>query len=77
MKVISRRENESFVIGEEAHITVLKICKDHVRLAIRSSNHTPCFWEQDLYLPENHSETSLPWWSHTFRGRNRFGDLQG
>ncbi len=73
MEVISRRERQSIIIGEQTHITVLKIYEDHVRLAISSLQHQPSFWEADVYLtkPEKHA-SNQPWWLASFRGINRF-----
>ena len=49
MKVISRRENEGLVIGEEIVVTVLEVHSDHVRLAISCPGNMPEYWEQDLF----------------------------
>ncbi|MBI5760673.1 MAG: carbon storage regulator [Planctomycetales bacterium] len=38
MNVISRRENESVVIGDDVVITVLEVASDRVRLAIKTSD---------------------------------------
>ena len=73
MEVISRRERQSIIIGEETHVTVLKIYDDHVRLAISSPQHQPSFWEADVYVKKSESDTSCqPWWMATFQGINRF-----
>jgi carbon storage regulator CsrA len=76
MEVISRRVNETVVVGEETHITVLKIYDDHVRLAIRSPNQTPCFWEQDVYVNQPSGESQSNWWLNSFRGQSRFDSLR-
>jgi|GEM_PF-672028 carbon storage regulator CsrA len=49
MQMITRRVNESLVIGSDIHVTVLDICKNFVRLAISSPKHDPQYWEQTLY----------------------------
>jgi carbon storage regulator CsrA len=49
MQMITRRVNESLVIGSDIHVTVLDICKNSVRLAISSPKHDPQYWEQTLY----------------------------
>jgi len=48
MQVISRRENEGVVIGEDVFVTVLEVGVDHVRLGIHSPERTPSYWEETL-----------------------------
>ena len=48
MKVISRRENEGLVIGEDIFVTVLQVRLNHVRLAISCSRRSPSYWEETL-----------------------------
>jgi carbon storage regulator CsrA len=57
MNVISRRENESVVIGAEVVITVLEVANDHVRLAIKSP--TEGYREETLFVPvsDEHQKT--------------------
>jgi carbon storage regulator CsrA len=50
MKIISRRENEGLVIGDDISITVLLIRNDHVRLAVSCPRLTPSYWEETLFL---------------------------
>ena len=50
MKIISRRENEGLVIGDDISITVLQIRNDHVRLAVSCPRLTPSYWEETLFL---------------------------
>lgn len=78
MRVISRRANESLVIGEKTHITVIKVYEDHVRLAISSPQQQPSFWEADVYLKDSQdgTPTSSQWWDNTFRGLPRFDSLR-
>ena len=49
MKVISRRENESVVIGEDIFVTVLEVRANRVRLAISCPRSTPSYREETLY----------------------------
>ena len=49
MQLITRRVNEGLVIGDDIHVTVLRIFEDHVRLGISSPNEVPSYWEQTLY----------------------------
>jgi carbon storage regulator CsrA len=56
MQMITRRVNESLVIGGDIHVTVLDICKDRVRLAISSPENFPSYWEQTLYWGQAHEE---------------------
>jgi carbon storage regulator CsrA len=56
MQMITRRVNESLVIGSDIHVTVLDICKDCVRLAISSPENFPQYWEQTLYLVQAQEE---------------------
>jgi hypothetical protein len=48
MKVISCRENEGLVIGEDIFVTVLQVRLNHVRLAISCSRRFPSYWEETL-----------------------------
>lgn len=48
MKVISCRENDGLVIGEDIFVTVLQIRSNHVRLAISCSKSSPSYWEETL-----------------------------
>ena len=41
MQMITRRVNESLVIGSDIHVTVLDICENCVRLAISSPKNFP------------------------------------
>src|SRR5262245_25150205 len=52
MRMISRRENEGVVIGDNIYVTVLDIHEDHVRLAISSPNDLPSYREETLYWEE-------------------------
>ena len=58
MQIISRRVNESLVIGDEIHVTVLEIRDDHVRLAISSPSECPSYWEETVYWEQ--AETPEP-----------------
>ena len=49
MQIISRQENEGLVIGDDIHVTVLKIQETEVRLAISSPKDNPSYWEETLY----------------------------
>ena len=73
MEVISLRERQSIIIGEETHVTVLKIYEDHVRLAISSPKQQPSFWEADVYVSKSENGSAgQPWWMATFQGIKRF-----
>ena len=50
MKIISRRENEGLVIGDDISVTVLQIRSDHVRLAVSCPRLTPSYWEETLFV---------------------------
>ncbi len=50
MKIISRRENEGLVIGDDISVTVLQIRNDHVRLAVSCPRLTPSYWEETLFV---------------------------
>lgn len=52
MKVVTRRENEGLVIGDDIHVTVLEVRLNHVRLAISSPCHVPSYWEETLVWEE-------------------------
>ena len=57
MKVISRRENEGLVIGEDIFVTVLQVRLNHVRLAVSCARQSPCYWEQTLSWEPAEEET--------------------
>lgn len=59
MKVVSRRENESLVIGEDIFVTVLEVHEDHVRLAISSPRSNPSYWEETLFWEQEVVELAL------------------
>ena len=59
MQMISRRENEGVVIGDNIYITVLDIHEDHVRLAISSPNCFPTYREETVYLEEKEEFRAL------------------
>ena len=60
MKVISRRENEGVVIGEDIFVTVLQVRLNPVRLAISCSNSSPSYWEETLsWEPEEDESLDL------------------
>lgn len=56
MKVVSRRENESLVIGEDIFVTVLEIRPDRVRLAISSARSTPSYREETLFVQQQEQQ---------------------
>ena len=49
MQVISRAENEGLVIGDDIQVTVLKVAKTEVRLAISSPRECPSYREEILH----------------------------
>lgn len=53
MRIITRQVNQSLIIGDDIHVTVLDIYEDHVRLAISSPNDSPSYWEETLYWTES------------------------
>jgi carbon storage regulator CsrA len=57
MKVVSRRENEGLVIGEDIFITVLQVRLNHVRLGISCSRLTPSYWEETLFWEDEEVES--------------------
>lgn len=59
MQIISRRVNESLVIDDEIHVTVLDIRDDHVRLGISSPGECPSYWEQVLYVEQPEEAEAL------------------
>tara|TARA_R110002072_G_scaffold303123_1_gene494694 strand:+ start:122933 stop:123199 length:267 start_codon:yes stop_codon:yes gene_type:complete len=56
MQIISRRENESIVIGNEIVVTVLEFKDDFVRLAIESPNEEPSYREEVIHLEPQYAE---------------------
>jgi hypothetical protein len=59
MHIISRRVEESLMIGDDISVTVLEICEDHVRLGITRLSDVPDYWEQTLYLASNEAVQEL------------------
>ncbi len=61
MQIISRRENEGLVIGDDISVTVLQIRNNHVRLAVSCPRLTPSYWEETLFVhtAERPSELEL------------------
>ena len=55
MNVISCRENERVVIGDDVVITVLEVANDRVRLGINSPHEG--YREETLFLPESDNQT--------------------
>lgn len=61
MQVITRHVNEELVIGDDIRVTVLDIHRDHVRIAISSSQGQPSYWEETLYWqPESQPRELQP-----------------
>ena len=56
MQIISRRENESIVIGNDIVVTVLEFADDFVRLAIESPNEEPSYREEVIHLESRYAE---------------------
>jgi carbon storage regulator len=50
MRIISCREDEGLVIGDDICVTVLQIEGDYVRLAISCPQLTPSYREEILFL---------------------------
>lgn len=50
MQVISRREQESIVIGDRIVVTVLEVSNDYVRLAIETPHEVPSYREETIHL---------------------------
>lgn len=50
MRIMTRRANEGFVIGNEIHVTVLEIKDDSVRLGFSSPKAELPYWEEELKL---------------------------
>ena len=56
MQIISRRENEAIVIGDDILVTVLEVEDDFVRLAIESPHEEPSYREQVIHLESKYAE---------------------
>lgn len=56
MQIISRRENEAIVIGNDIVVTVLEFEDDFVRLAIESPNEEPSYREEVIHLESRYAE---------------------
>jgi carbon storage regulator CsrA len=53
MRVYTRGENQSLVIGDDVIVTVLRVFSDRVRVGITTPNNLPRYRETDLFLPDN------------------------
>lgn len=62
MLVLSRRENDAIVIGEDIHIVVRKIQGSRVRLVINAPQSTKIKWKgesgDDVYASVDNNETT-------------------
>jgi carbon storage regulator CsrA len=56
--VISRRENEGLVIGDDVFVTVLKVRLNHVLLGISCPRKTPSYWEETLSWESDEAENA-------------------
>ena len=56
MRIFSRRENETLVIGEDVTVTILQIQDNQVRLAISCPRMTPAYREETLFLGDGNQE---------------------
>lgn len=59
MRVLSRSENQGFVIGEDVFVTVLNVHPNRVRLAISCARLTPSYWEETLYVNSGEEPSEL------------------
>lgn len=62
MLVLTRRSNQSIMIGEEVEITVLAVAGEKVRIGISAPNEVPVF-RKEVYLrisAEDASGNGLP-----------------
>ena len=59
MLVMTCQVNEGVAIGDDIHVTVLDIHKDHVRLAISSPNDEPSYREETLYWEPTQANREL------------------
>ena len=59
MNIVSRRENEGLVIGEDIFVTVLQIRNNYVRFAISCARLTPSYWEETLFFSSEEAPAIL------------------
>jgi carbon storage regulator len=59
MIVISRKKNESIVIGDDITIVVVEIREDKVRLGIEAPKEVPCYRREvyDAVVQQRRSDT--------------------
>ena len=55
MLVLTRRANQSIMIGDEVEITVLSVVGDKVRVGIQAPGSVPVF-RKEIYLEIKHEE---------------------
>jgi carbon storage regulator CsrA len=53
MRVYTRGENQSLVIGDDIVVTVVRVFPDRVRIGITTPHNEPRYRETDLFLPDN------------------------
>ena len=56
MLVLTRKSNQSIMIGDEIEVSVLSVMGEKVRIGIQAPQHIPVF-RKEIYL-EIHRETS-------------------
>ncbi|MCG6898774.1 MAG: carbon storage regulator CsrA [Gammaproteobacteria bacterium] len=59
MLILTRRVNETLMVGDEVTVTVLSVSGNQVRIGVNAPRHVPVHREE-IYEKIKHEKTSVP-----------------
>jgi carbon storage regulator len=59
MLILTRRVNESLMVGDDVTVTVLSVSGNQVRIGVNAPRHVPVHREE-IYEKIKHEESSTP-----------------